>query len=907
MENNRQRVSIPISGLDTATADQIVADGAMEVIDNLRYSGGSWRDIKPFKVTKTTSRSTESTAIIYKHPADEEDVYILKKHITGVKSQLIRGRVGTKITELQVIADVDSDAKIMHFGKILIVAEPSSKQMRYYYLVDNVYEVFNYPAAPETYRLPFCITNDSPFDNGERDGYSFVKRLDTIDGTEPSQAFRLVNQDGELMQATFKGEYWWGEIAYLVAYEFEDGQVIAPSAMDIIAAELDHCSVGQRTLPFFADSDMSDYWGENPVISRQYLVASSEGAVLNNIDAPDRKYPNDPQDQAYWPIGTNSFRILPKIRIKIDPTLTSASPIKNVCIFSTRVNSIWDTKKLITVPAHYNGTQFRFSDFYADNRLPEQPLYKVESIPVGLFVNGEYEYELSSSKLDGIEHKTTYEAVDAHRHFFDNSKEYNSRIHAAHQTTLFSGYGRGLFLEDSGTDDTQYAGVTIPIYGVTYRALTPCYDRLNSDRDRLKKILSYPDYRARYLSHVEKNGDKYEEYGRFELRPSQPNNFAYKTTTDAGEPVQWEEYNGQPQTYYAQYVKYSTSHLPATTNKGREFVPEPEVAGTNVLRVSAANNPLVWPLANSYAIGSWSNNILAVNSGAIELSDSKFGEFPLYVFTEEGIFALQSGSGEVLYGAIVPINYDKIINPQTLAVNGNVLYITSRGLQSIVSKDSMLLSGAINGRDNLPPMELLSTAQMFYQPRYAEVVLFSNGLNEYEDAYLHEYAYVYSLDNQSWSRRKWIDYNDPRYGCAPYLLNNGEIIWNDAPNDLKVLFIADSNEEARTGTRTTEVKLVSRPIKFGSMEFKRLETLIPRIAASKETLVQVDLEGSADLQSWFPLGTATDFVKEKSMILRRTSVSIRYLRITLTAHVGGDITINGFDTEYYLRFVHRMR
>ena len=907
MENNRQRVSIPISGLNTSTDDQMVSDGAMATVDNLRFSGGSWRDTKPFRVKRTTKRGSSSTMIAYKHPADEEDVYITKSWLSGTAIRLARARVGASITTLQTIADVHTDAKIMHFGKILIVADSATKKMLYYRLAEGIYEAFDYPSPPETYRLPYCITNDSPFDNGEREGYSYAKSLTSYDGTESIQTWKLVDKDGAMLQPTFLEDYWWGELALIVAYELEDGQEIAPSAMDIIASEFDQCGAHARKLPFFGDSHMKDYWGDQTTISRQRLLKDYKDESLpiciTNIDAPDRLFPDDPQDQAYWPFGTNSFRILPKIRIKIDQAATTSPLIKNVCIYTTRVNPIWDAKKLSAQSNFRNGAEFRFSDYYADNRLPDQPFYKVDSIPVQSFINGEMVYELSASKLDGIEHKTTYEAVDTHRHFFGDSKEYNSRLHAAPHTTLFAGFGQGLFSTDSGTDDTQYVGAIIPVSGANYRTVSPCYDRFSADRDLLKKILSYPDYRAKYISQVERIGNAYHEYGRYELKAAQANNYAYKITPDVGETVAWEDYSGQPQTYYAQYVKYSTNHLPATNMRGQEFAPEAEVADNNTLRVSGAYNPLVWPLANAYAIGSWSNRVLAINSGAIELSDSKFGEFPLYVFSEEGVFALQSGSGEVLYSAIIPINYDKIINPQTLSVNGNVLYITSRGLQSIVSKETMLLSEAINGSDNLPPMEFLSTAQMFYQPRYGEVVLFSNALNAYEDEYLHEYAYIYSIGGQLWSRRIWTEYNDPRMGFAPYLLNNGEVVQND---ELSV-YILNPDDEVRTGTKTTEVKLVSRPIKLGSMEFKRLETIIPRLKASKETLVQVDLEGTADLQSWYPLGRALEFIKEKSMILRRTPMSVRYLRITLTAHVGGDITINGFDVEYYLRFIHRMR
>lgn len=1001
MSNERQRKTIPILGTDTSTSDQQVKDGSMQALHNLRYSGGSWRDIKPFKkifsrglkpnrisvdyngnvtaehrvesditvtatwtdvdgrhTTNTTvvlrngekdaiipiaydilvsvsvspgkddvflyyTSSTEGTIggykttddrIVYRHPSDKENVYIVSRPNDGNTQALLRVEItNTTFNVLSTITpSIGKNVHILHFGRILILSDQESDTMKYYYLLDDIYQEFSYPKAPQTYRLPFCFVDDNPFDNGEREGYSFAKRLSTFDGTEVSTAYKLVDVDSKsFTQPAVDGDYWWGEIALFVAYEMEDGSEVMSSAVDIIASELDHCDSGERFMPWFGrGGSMADKW-PNPIpISRNRLVRwypslddETQNIIgLSHVDAPEHNA-DDPQDSSYYPIGTNTFKIYPRIQIKIDPSIDTTSPIKNIGIYATRINPIWDIQKLIANDQFHNGAQFQFNQFYADNKLMDQPFYLVELISVDQFENGVYIYQLSGSKLEDAIHKTSYTPIDFHRHYFSNSKEYNNRLHISPRTTLFEGFGDGLLMRANtkAEEYTQYTGATLSIDQSTYRTITPTASRIHDAQgdDSVKKILSYPDYRATMLSYIECVGGVYTEKERFALTPSESLNIAYKISTDPGEAIRSEDYSGNPATYYCQYVKYSNTHV-ANEKTSEVYIPYATIEPNNRLRVSAPNNPLVWPLANTYAIGSGSNKILAINSGAIEMSDAKFGEFPLYVFTEEGIFALQSGSGEILYSSTIPLNYDRIINPNTLAVNYNVLYITSKGLHALYSNGTSLLSEAVNDKNNEPNIEFWEGAQLAYQPKYSEVIIFNNK-KDYLGYYRYTKAYVFSLSNKTWSTRDWIPFINYD-GEGAYLIGTDKLVDHSAT----MISLLDINEEVRT-EGSTRCSLVSRPIKFESMEFKRIESLIPRIEVSQKTPVHVSIWASTNLVDWFPLREASGDIDNKTMAIRRTPMSARYFRIELSANVEKDIAIDSFDVEYYFRFLHRMR
>ena len=320
--------------------------------------------------------------------------------------------------------------------------------------------------------------------------------------------------------------------------------------------------------------------------------------------------------------------------------------------------------------------------------------------------------------------------------------------------------------------------------------------------------------------------------------------------------------------------------LNADTVEGFAIQPTYPIKVSNRIQVSETNNPLVNPFERSYRIGSLSNEIIAINSAAIEMSDSKFGEFPVYVFTKEGIFAMQSGK-ETLYSAIIPINYDVIINPNTLAVNGAVLYFTDKGLHALTNQGAKLLSAPMHTAENRIP-EWMYTTQMVYLPEWNEVLCTDLPNRK---------AYVFSLDNNVWSTR------DIPEG---YILNNDELVSTDD-------MIYNLRNEKEQGSDGVGISLSTRPIKLGSMELKRAETIIVRFECDTEQTLNVKVEGSIDTQNWGDLRKLEGVQTNKDILIRRTPCSVKYLRFTIEGNVTDDIRILAFEVEYYERMRHRMR
>lgn len=104
-----------------------------------------------------------------------------------------------------------------------------------------------------------------------------------------------------------------------------------------------------------------------------------------------------------------------------------------------------------------------------------------------------------------------------------------------------------------------------------------------------------------------------------------------------------------------------------------------------VVKVSALDNPFSFPAAHTYCPSR--SPVLALCSNTVALSQGQFGQHPLYVFTQEGIWALTvDTTGQGSYAACVPVSRD-VCNGTTAVcpLDNGVAFLSSKGV--------MLLNG----------------------------------------------------------------------------------------------------------------------------------------------------------------------------------------------------------------------
>lgn len=118
---------------------------------------------------------------------------------------------------------------------------------------------------------------------------------------------------------------------------------------------------------------------------------------------------------------------------------------------------------------------------------------------------------------------------------------------------------------------------------------------------------------------------------------------------------------------------------------------------SNAINVSAPYNPFVFPVEYSYGFG---GEIIDIATSYLPVSAVQYGQFPLTVFTTNGIYAIEQGGGSVLYGNIVPLQpYE--LKGKALASPFGTFFVSGNSLYLLAGRDALCISDALNGRRKL--------------------------------------------------------------------------------------------------------------------------------------------------------------------------------------------------------------
>ncbi len=277
----------------------------------------------------------------------------------------------------------------------------------------------------------------------------------------------------------------------------------------------------------------------------------------------------------------------------------------------------------------------------------------------------------------------------------------------------------------------------------------------------------------------------------------------------------------------------------------------------NKVYTSEVNNPYIFPLLGINTVGT--GRIKAISTAAKALSQGQFGQFPLYAFTDEGVWALEVASNGS-YSARQPITRDVILDNTTpLQMDSAVLFVTDRGIMLISGSQTQCISDAINtdtpfdlyllpGIDKLhsmlghqsdtclpaaPFLEFLSQCGMLYDYVHQRVIVYNPN---------YTYAYIYSLKSKEW-------------GMMYSTIQSGINSYPDAlavDHDGALLNFSISAGEACQGL------FITRPLKLETPDvLKTIDTVILR-GLFRKGHAQCVLYGSRDLYNWHLVWSSRD-------------------------------------------------
>lgn len=352
----------------------------------------------------------------------------------------------------------------------------------------------------------------------------------------------------------------------------------------------------------------------------------------------------------------------------------------------------------------------------------------------------------------------------------------------------------------------------------------------------------YPDASAKEITiptMFDDNADTIRGYKTYELTPHNSLNGAYLFL---GYP-EWDP--DRPQG-----LPISGNDLPAPSWLVTSYSAPSEVCQ------SVVGNPFVFPLEGITTIGK--APLIALTASTIEVSSGQFGDFPMYAFAEDGVWVL-SIDKEGWISAPQLISNDVCLGESMVAaLNRPVVFGSKRGLMLIEGSKVSCLSGNLLGpRSEAPDLAKIDETECFHtldsaysHESFIDFMSKPNAALAYD--YAHNriyithpgayYCYVLSLQSLEFSKMTLGSYIVgviPHYSGV-YLATQG---WGVASEERGVSKISTDVDTDGRDTKT-QVVVVTRPIKFGTVGLKTIKHLLTRHNCEKG--VGVLLYGSRD-------------------------------------------------------------
>lgn len=511
-------------------------------------------------------------------------------------------------------------------------------------------------------------------------------------------------------------------------------------------------------------------------------------------------------DYAYYKI---------KIDITIPKTLKESDIYKGIDVFMAEIPYYDDTDtykndlQAIKVGDNYS---FGGDPFYtSDEKLRERILETANFYRIA-------QYDFDSDKFNGntlsdipdlsdILKNLVYQPAltdDTYSHnklIAEKIFNYNSKLHISGTSQkLYDGYPVEMFI--------SYAGSTVDVIryiSKTYIKTEAGTSIVVRDQDLsdgeslllLSPYITYPDSRAYQMEITiiyESEETRYLYSAKFDLKPHDFLNLSYYLPTGEINPI---TISGTVITEIPE-APQSSNNIESTPNK---------------LKVSATDNPFIFPVEQTYTVGN--GKIIGLAAATPALSQGQYGQFPLYVFTDEGIYMLQVGAGEVIYTNCFPVSRDICDNPDSIISLDNAVAFTSdRKLFVLSGYSAKSISDSLEA-DYIPNpahvyMEgienVLTEPLLAYNYPFGELIIKNTEANT---------AFIYDLQRKIWRQRKMkASYFIPSYPVCYAVSDEDEVY--------------DLSQESN---QLQNVTICTAPITLGTPGFKKIERSILRMLA----------------------------------------------------------------------------
>lgn len=293
---------------------------------------------------------------------------------------------------------------------------------------------------------------------------------------------------------------------------------------------------------------------------------------------------------------------------------------------------------------------------------------------------------------------------------------------------------------------------------------------------------------------------------------------------------------------------YSFANLPhSSKNISISSINVPDVTGgyedlNSQIFTSVVNNPFVFEASGDNTVGT--GKILGIIANTEAVSQGQFGQYPLMVFTDEGIYGMSVNS-EGLYSASYPISREVSNESSPLVPTDRLVFFTSKkGLMAASGGSVACMSEQLKGRTS-------NGANITSEGRFLDFIKDCMIAYDYRDSLLRiynkskSYQYIYNMVDKTFS-----------------VVSNNDVFVKAVVNDYPDNLIQDTEGNVYTLTGKPDVfdddrlysgEIITRPLKLGgSMILKSIRD-IKHLCDTINGTLQLEIFGSNDCREWTQL------------------------------------------------------
>lgn len=254
---------------------------------------------------------------------------------------------------------------------------------------------------------------------------------------------------------------------------------------------------------------------------------------------------------------------------------------------------------------------------------------------------------------------------------------------------------------------------------------------------------------------------------------------------------------------------------------------------------SVVNNPFLFEASGDNTVGTGS--ILGIIANTEAISQGQFGQYPLMVFTSEGIYAM-SVTNEGMYGSIHPISREVCLDNSPLVPTDKLVYFASeKGLMAASGAEVACMSEQLKGRSSMQDggfSNYLKDCLIAYDYRDSLLRIYSK---------VYPCQYIYNMKDKTFS-----------------VVENGvkaKAVANDYPDNL----IQDTDGNVYSLTTKPDIvhddntysgTVTTRALKLGgSIMQKSLRSVKHLMDTSDNGKVKLEVWGSNNAKHWRKLNS----------------------------------------------------